>query len=125
MSDRERMLVVEDDDDLRVTIAQILADDWDVEGCANGRAALERLRDTARPPLAMIVLDVMMPIMNGWQFLEEKGRDPGLAGIPVVLMTAGRATGCDGVAAQVRKPFTVDELKRVLESVRCASGGAT
>ena len=65
----------------------------------------------------MIVLDLMMPVMNGLQFLAEKAADPGLADIPVVLMTASRSNGFPGVAAQVRKPFTMDELERVLQSV--------
>ena len=89
MRDRSPIFVVDDDTDLREVIGELLVD----EGYAthlfeNGRAALDLLRDGVRPQL--ILLDLMMPGMNGWQFREEQLRDAALRDIPVVVMTASR-----------------------------------
>ena len=83
------ILVIDDDADLRETL-QLLLDDsgYGVTAVATGQAALERLRAGARPSL--ILLDLMMPEMNGWQFLERARADSILDSIPVVIMTARR-----------------------------------
>jgi CheY-like chemotaxis protein len=81
------VLVIEDDEATREAVALLLAS----EGCrvataGNGRVALEQLRKGEHPDL--IVLDLMMPIMDGWQFRAEQRRDPALAGIPVLIISA-------------------------------------
>ena len=83
------ILVVDDDADLRETL-QVLLDDsgYGVTAVANGQAALDQLKAGARPSL--ILLDLMMPEMNGWQFLERAQADAVLDAIPVVIMTARR-----------------------------------
>ena len=84
------ILVVDDDADLRQTL-QLLLDDsgYRVTAAASGQAALDQLLAGARPDL--ILLDLMMPEMNGWQFLERARADASLAAIPVVIMTARKA----------------------------------
>jgi CheY-like chemotaxis protein len=112
-----RVLVVDDDDDLRETIAQVLADEgWHVDGSPDGRAALSKLHGLqakAQPLPDLILLDLMMPVMNGQQFRVEQLGDPHLACIPVILMTAGRngsdIDGDEGLP-RLRKPFSVEEL---------------
>src|SRR5204863_872330 len=80
------VLVVGDDDDLRETVQVVLEESGlRVTVAANGRAALEQLRAGARPSL--ILLDLMMPEMNGWQFLEHARKDATLGSIPIVIMT--------------------------------------
>jgi len=106
------ILVVDDDADLRETL-QLLLDEsgYGVTAVSNGRAALERLQAGARPSL--ILLDLMMPEMNGWQFLERAQADSVLDAIPVVIMTAARRA-TDRLPAPskqvLHKPFDRTEL---------------
>ena len=110
-----QILVVDDDADLRETL-QLLLDDsgYGVTAVANGQAALDRLKAGDRPSL--ILLDLMMPEMNGWQFLERAQADELLDSIPVVIMTA-RKKGelLPAPSKQVlHKPFDSDELLKTI-----------
>ena len=111
-----RVLVVEDDNDLRESICAVLTDagytSWAAE---NGEVALERAR-TERP--CVILLDLMMPIMNGWEFRSEQLRDPELSSIPVIIMTAdGRASekAHSLHADYLKKPITLDALLHLVD----------
>ena len=116
---RTRILVVEDDDDVRSAVCESLdAEGYEVIAAANGVQALERLRSGAPPRL--IVLDLMMPMMNGWQFRTAQRADPAFAGIPVIVMSAVGGDHVEAVqplaaVAFLRKPFDLDTL---LETVR-------
>ncbi len=81
------ILVVEDDTATREALGMILADHgFRVLAAANGQEALDHLR---APPLPhLILLDLMMPIMDGWQFRREQVRNAGLSAIPVVILSA-------------------------------------
>ncbi len=80
------ILIIEDDALTRRALAMILTrDGFEVRTAANGRAALEQLQDGRRPSL--ILLDLMMPVMDGYQFRAEQQRNPELADIPVVVVT--------------------------------------
>jgi two-component system response regulator MprA len=80
------VLVVEDEGDIRGMIRLALElEGYVVFEATDGRRALEQLRAGLRPSL--ILLDLMMPGMNGWEFRAEQGRDPELAAIPVVLIS--------------------------------------
>jgi CheY-like chemotaxis protein len=82
-----RVLVVDDDPDLREMMAQLLAlEGFDASTAANGRDALDRL--DAGPIPQVILLDLMMPVMDGRQFLKECRRIPACAGIPVIVLSA-------------------------------------
>ena len=82
------MLVVDDNPDIRMMLTALLEDEgYSVATAANGREALRYLRQCAEQP-RLILLDLAMPIMTGWDFLDEQRSDPLLASIPVVLMTA-------------------------------------
>jgi CheY-like chemotaxis protein len=110
------ILVVEDDCDLRELLAEILARaGYSVVQAANGKEALECLCGVERPRL--ILLDLSMPVMNGWQFHEALKANERLADIPVLVVSARR----DGekalpVASErfLRKPF---ELASLLDMV--------
>src|SRR5262245_11415139 len=81
------VLVVEDDNDIRDALTLILRDQgYQVDSASNGQEALDQLRRGS--PANLIVLDLMMPVMDGWQFRHEQQRDPTLAGIPVVIVSA-------------------------------------
>jgi DNA-binding response OmpR family regulator len=111
------VLIVEDDEDIRADLAAILRiKGFHVHGAANGREALDLLQ-TGAPP-CVIVLDLMMPVMNGWELRAALKADARLAPVPVIVMSgAGRIE--DSVppldaAAILVKPF---ELARLLELV--------
>ena len=83
------ILVVDDDPDIRTSLAEILGDEgYRVAGARNGREALDYLRRRTRPSL--ILLDMMMPDMDGWLFRREQQKLPELASIPP---TSGPAAG--------------------------------
>jgi CheY-like chemotaxis protein len=116
---RPPVLIVEDDADLREMMAQILTlEGFGAQTAANGREALEylgRLDRTARPKV--ILLDLMMPIMDGWEFRRRQRADPAMAAVPVVVLTAlDQARAADlQPDAFLRKPLDLDQL---LELVR-------
>ena len=86
MGSRE-VLVVEDDTDLRESLSQALRDHgFGVTPATNGKEALEILHSGAKP--SVILLDLMMPELNGWQLRAALKRDPGLAQIPQVVISA-------------------------------------
>jgi CheY-like chemotaxis protein len=88
-ADRRVVLVVDDDDDLRRTLCDVLTDEgFETVGVPDGAAALAYLERSPLP--AAILLDLMMPNMDGWMFRERQLGDPRLAKIPVVVMTAHR-----------------------------------
>jgi CheY-like chemotaxis protein len=104
------VLVVDDDDDTRLSIADLLTfEGCTVETAGDGRQALELLRGARPPSLRVILLDLLMPVMDGWQFRAEQLGDPRLASIPVVILSA--ASGAQEEAASLRandylvKPF--------------------
>ena len=103
---RRDILVVDDDADLRETLQALLDDSgYGVTAVANGQAALDQLKAGARPSL--ILLDLMMPEMNGWQFLERARADSILGSIPVVIMTARKAADLQPPLSRhvLHKPF--------------------
>ncbi len=102
------VLVVDDDHDIREAIAAALTlDGYRVSTARNGKFALEQAH-AHRPDL--IVLDFMMPVMNGWQFMEAQRGDPELAAIPVVVETAVPDSQVEGAAVLLGKPFDLDTL---------------
>ena len=112
------ILIVEDDADLREALSAVLRDEgYFVAMAADGREALDRLRRQWRPSL--ILLDLTMPVMNGWQFRAEQRRDPALSGIPVVVLSAGEHLAEQmvplGIKDYVRKPIALDHLLRTIE----------
>ena len=106
---RKCVLIVDDDPDIREILAETLVDKgFDVATAANGLEALRILESMSVPPSA-ILLDLMMPIMDGYGFLERRRRDPALASIPLAIVTAGHgvdhydsATGCKSSPSRSR-----------------------
>lgn len=116
MADTHRILVVDDDPDIRETVADVLQDEGHtVQVASNGREALDLLRDGQGAPLPeLVLLDLMMPELDGWGFLAEVERDPRLASLPVVVFsayTSGQASVASlKVRGFVRKPLRLEEL---------------
>ena len=114
--DARCVLVVDDDGDIRETFSEVLKDEgFPTATAADGQAALDWMR--AHPGrTSLVLLDLMMPGMDGYTFLEQREHEPALARVPVVLITATpdqrlasrRVQGC------LRKPVTLDVLTSVV-----------
>ncbi len=119
------VLVVDDEPLIAMALEAALEDaGYAVVTAANGRQGLERLAEAPRPEI--VLLDMMMPVMNGPAMLAAMAADPELAGIPVVVLSslpeeAIRARVGEGVAAILLKPCTAEQ---VLEAIARALGGA-
>ena len=121
------VLVVEDDEDIRADLTAILrVKGFAVDEAANGKEALARLRDGERP--CLMVLDLMMPVMNGWELRAAMLADGDLAKVPVVVVSGkGRIPPDEertlAPAAVLVKPFELSELLDVVARF-CAAGQA-
>jgi len=107
-----QILIVEDDRDTREMLERFLQlEGFEVRTAANGEAALHSLETSGNP--CVILLDLMMPVMNGWQFREAQERDPDLRRIPVVVVTAaGSRPDVPAIHADawLSKPVDFDKL---------------
>ena len=119
------VLVVDDEPLIAMALEAALEDaGYGVSTAANGRQGLERLAEAPRPEI--VLLDMMMPVMNGPAMLAAMAADPDLRGIPVVVLSslpeqAIRARVGEGVAAILLKPCTAEQ---VLEAIARALGEA-
>jgi len=114
------VLVVDDDRDLARLMAKFLKlEGFDAAEAYNGQEALKYLRDGG--DASVILLDLRMPVMDGWAFRREQKQDPALAGIPVVVLTGieGDHEQDLGAAAAFHKPVSfpdvIDALRRLCE----------
>jgi CheY-like chemotaxis protein len=115
------ILVVEDDRDLRDGLSDALElEGYAVVGVEHGEAALRHLRQGARPFL--ILVDLMMPVMDGRAFRDELRKDPELAEIPIVIMTAASRRDLADLAEPIlSKPLDIDALFALVQHVERAS----
>ncbi len=111
------VLLVEDDADLRRSLSELV----DSEGlralaAGNGFEAVELLRHAPRPDL--ILLDLMMPVMNGWAFLKYRNEHPVLSSVPVVVTTGWNEVPGEadviGVQGYLRKPLAPESVLEVI-----------
>ncbi|HTL12223.1 MAG TPA: response regulator [Bdellovibrionota bacterium] len=110
----KKIFIVEDDEGIREALQELLESvGYSVETAGDGREALCLLKKTPGLP-SLILLDLMLPHMDGYQFRQVQGTDPRLKGIPVVITTAGgdiesksQKVGAEG---SLRKPFDLDEV---------------
>lgn len=113
------ILIVEDDEGVRESLASILRDEgYLTETAGNGAAALRRLAD--RPLPTLILLDLMMPHMDGVDFRARQLADPALRNIPVVIISArpdvARQAAELRADAFLRKPMSFEELLHVVQN---------
>jgi CheY-like chemotaxis protein len=117
-SGAKNVLIVEDDPDIREVLEEMLdAGGHPVITATNGAEGLEALARVPAP--AVILLDLMMPVMSGFAFLEELARRTDRQGDRVLLISANetveRAAQLPGVVGYVRKPFDLDEVLSLVE----------
>lgn len=115
------VLVVDDDPDILEALSEILeAEGFEIRRARNGKEALERLEPN---PPQLILLDLMMPVMDGWEFAQRMKQRPSVAGIPIIVLSADRNVGNKaaeiGAVGHLAKPF---ELNDLLDMVRRALG---
>jgi CheY-like chemotaxis protein len=113
------VLVVDDDPSIRrMIIAALKRDGYRFVEAANGREALDAMR---RDRPAAVLLDLMMPIVSGWDVLRERENDPELLTIPVIVVSASRspeiAAAIDkGITAFLPKPFDITTLSSIVRN---------
>lgn len=110
------VLIVEDDADLREMMAQLLSlEGYNATTVANGREALDYLHNGHDAP-HVILLDLMMPVMDGWEFRRQQRSDPAVADVPVIVLSAldqSRAADVDAEAF-LKKPLDFDRLLQLV-----------
>jgi two-component system chemotaxis response regulator CheY len=116
------ILVVDDDPDILEALSEILeAEGFEIRRARNGKEALERLEPD---PPRLILLDLMMPVMDGWEFAQRMRQRPVFSSIPIIVLSADRNVGPKaqdiGAVGHLAKPF---ELNDLLEMVRRALKG--
>ena len=117
-----RVLVVEDDIDIRETVAELLVEEgFEVHTAASGQDALEWLHEAGALP-DVVLLDLMMPIMDGWTFHDHLQREDRWASLPIVVISADanvheKSARLRPVAC-LRKPVGIDELPAVVARFR-------
>ena len=119
---RGAILVVEDHQETRYALRDILSDEgYAVAVAADGAAALKWLHEHSPP--CLILLDMMMPVMDGREFLIARHLEPTLASVPVVAFSAGShrdprvSEGLEGVLAFLHKPLDLDDLFALVEKI--------
>jgi CheY-like chemotaxis protein len=119
------VLVVDDDVSIRrMIVAALRRDGYTFLEAANGREALDLMRGE-HPDV--VVLDLMMPLVSGWDVLRERLSEPGLARIPVIIVSANRdpelVSAIDkGICAFLPKPFDIGALSALVRSCVHAEG---
>jgi len=110
------VLVVDDDPDIRDSLREVLEDEgYKVSCVGNGREALDHLKKSSPRP-CVILLDLMMPVMDGWQFRKEQKQDVSIADIPLVVITAtGKRPVLVDAAELVMKPLDLSRLFEAIE----------
>jgi CheY-like chemotaxis protein len=119
------ILIVDDDPDIQGALQTVLEDcGYDVVVAQNGREALAWVGRNEPP--ACILLDLMMPVMNGWDFALAVEQDPRLRRVPVLVLTAAAPHWGtpDRADRTLRKPIDLDRLLETVRSVLCAGASA-
>ncbi|HYE73931.1 MAG TPA: response regulator [Blastocatellia bacterium] len=119
MAHDKGILLVEDDFDLRDMMTVFLeGEGYDVTAVANGQEAIDFLLRSGRPKL--ILLDLMMPVMNGWEFRRSQRQDPRLSRIPVVIISADANVREEavqlGADSYLTKPIEFDALLKIIRN---------
>lgn len=116
-STQARILIVDDDPDILDALAEILdAEGFEVDRARNGKEALERM--AASPP-SLVLLDLMMPVMDGWEFSQQlKTRGEELARTPIIVLSADRNVASKardiGAVGHLAKPFELTDLLQLV-----------
>jgi two-component system chemotaxis response regulator CheY len=107
------VLIVEDEEDLRELMRDALQmRGYSVVTAEEGTDALRKLEDLGPP--CLILLDLLMPGMNGWDFFEKMRQRPGFASVPVIIHSSAATRAPDGAARVIQKPLAFDRLVSIV-----------
>jgi len=122
---RPLVLVVDDDDAIREALGDLLQDaGFDTIGARHGLEALNILAALATTP-SFILLDLMMPVMDGWAFCDVHRRNPTFSDVPVIAISAVEISASDrpvDIDAFLEKPIDVDKFARLAFRMSCRKG---
>jgi CheY-like chemotaxis protein len=106
------VLIVEDEVTTRDALIELLGKEGrEIVAVGNGQEAMERLANSPRPRL--ILLDLMMPRMDGWEFLRRQSADPLIANIPTIVLSGSSRPA--GTMHQLTKPVDVERLRALVD----------
>ena len=109
------VFVIEDDHDVRVALRNILEEEgYRVVSVTDGRRALEALQRMRRQPPDLILLDLMLPVMDGWEFAGHVRSIDGLSHVPIAVISAFEREPPDGIVEYLRKPLKPEALLRLV-----------
>ena len=107
------VLVVEDDQDIREAVVEAITDrGYVVEQAENGAVAIDRMREHAP---CIVLLDLMMPVMDGWEVVAQMDTEPALAGVPICIVSAHDRDLPRNVCV-LRKPVSLASLLQTVEN---------
>ncbi len=124
------ILLVEDDPDVRDSLQDVLEDEgFDVVPASNGKQAIDFLmvHDPSRadPVVDLVILDLLMPMVSGWEVLQRMSAEGPLRGVPVIVLSAVLTPRPPRAQGFVRKPFSVEafvgEIRQVLDGAQQAA----
>lgn len=115
----KKVFVVEDDQDIREALTELLeSEGYDVTTAENGQVGIDKLSAASQLP-NLILLDLMMPVKDGFQFFAEKTAHPILSSVPVVIMSADRHILDKQkklqAKAYIKKPVDIDHILKVVD----------
>lgn len=116
-----KLLIVEDNQVNRLVLERMLSEQYEILEAANGKAGLDLLR--GGEDIGVVLLDIIMPIMDGYEFLRKKAQDPNLRNIPVLVLSQAENRDSEekarrlGASGFVRKPYDPEDLRKTLESL--------
>ena len=112
------VLLVEDDADIRDSLQDILEDEgFDVIPAANGKQAIDFLTLNEPAGADLVILDLLMPMVSGWEVLERMTGDAKLNDIPVLVLSAAAAPKPERAQGFVRKPFSLEAFVNKVHGV--------
>jgi CheY-like chemotaxis protein len=113
----EKVLVVDDDVLIRESLRDVLmASDYEVLTAANGQDAIDVIKKNGLPNV--VLLDLMMPVMNGWEFMGACQKDPRMANLPVVIVSAvANQDTAYGAAGYLRKPIKIENVLNAVSQI--------
>jgi two-component system, response regulator, stage 0 sporulation protein F len=116
MAEPTQVLIVDDDDDVRVMLEIVLEQaGFVVSSACNGQEALERLNGTQ--PAPVVLLDLRMPVMNGWEMIETLRANGQLRDVPIIVCTSSPAESPAGFEV-IAKPVRLEALTRAIKRLR-------
>ncbi len=121
--DCRTILLVEDDPDVRDSLQDILEDEgFDVVPASNGKQAIDFLTLNEPRRADLVILDLLMPMVSGWEVLRYMTAEPQLAGVPVIVLSAVMTPRPPRAQGFVRKPFSLETFVGEVRSVLDGAG---